>query len=100
METSSDVMNGITAQHVREHGSESLFPNYKELIGPDLSRKPLSIPNGTIRGAMTLSWDPPSFLSFGTMAALAAGTGFCKAEAALPCGVGFDDRRLRRSSLL
>jgi hypothetical protein len=34
------------------------------------------------------------------MIALAAGTGFRKAEVALPSGVEFDDRRLRRAFLL
>jgi hypothetical protein len=50
---------------------------------------------------MTLSWDTPSFLSFGAMVALAVDTRFCKAEVALPYGVDFfDDHRLRRLSLL
>ena len=94
------VMKGITMRHVREHGSESLLPERKEPIGPDLTRLLLGTPVGTALGSKRLDWSSPLFLSLGAMIALAAGTGFRKAEVALPAGCDFDDRRLRRSSLL
>ena len=87
-------------RHVREHGSESLLPERKEPIGPDLTRRLLGTPAGTALGSKCLDWSTPFFLSLGAMIALAAGTGFRKAEVALPAGCSFDDRRLRRSSLL
>ncbi len=93
-------MSGITARHIAEHGSESLLPNRKEPIEPDLTRKLLTTAEGTTLGSLRLSWESPLFLSLGAMIALAAGTGFRKAEVALPSGTPFDDRRLRRSSLL
>jgi hypothetical protein len=94
------IMNGITAAHVAEHGSESLLPQRKDPIGPDLARQLLSTPNGTTLGSKTLNWDDALFMNLGTMFALGVSTGFRKAEVALPSGSTFDDRRLRRSSVL
>ena len=94
------VMKGITAEHIKEHGSESLLPERKDPIGPTLCRQLLRTPEGTNLGAKKLDWSSPLFLSLGAMFALSESTGFRKAEVALPNGCDFDDRRLRRSSLL
>jgi hypothetical protein len=94
------IMNGITAAHIAEHGSESLLPQRKNPIGPDLARKLLSTPKGTKLGSKRLDWDDTLFLNLGTMFALGVSTGFRKAEVALPSGFEFDDRRLRRCSVL
>ena len=94
------VLKGITQAHIAEHGAESLLPGRKEPIGPPLLRLLLSTPRGTALGTRTLDWDSPCFASLGAMFALAGGTGFRKAEVALPSGTRFDDRRLRRGSLL
>jgi hypothetical protein len=94
------VMKGITARFIAENGSEALLPHRKQPIAPDLTRKLLCTAEGTVLGAVPLSWDSPLFLCLGAMIALAASTGFRKAEVALPSGTAFDDRRLRRSSLL
>ena len=94
------IMNGITAAHVAEHGSESLLPQRKDPIGPDLARKLLSTRAGTILGSKVLDWSSTLFLNLGAMFALGVSTGFRKAEVALPNGAEFDDRRLRRGSVL
>ena len=94
------VLNGITAAHVAEHGSESLLPNRKNPIGPALTRRILATPAGTTLGARTLDWSDTLFLNLGAMFALAQSTGFRKAEVALPNDTPFDDRRLRRCSIL
>jgi hypothetical protein len=94
------IMNGITAAHVAEHGSESLLPQRKDPIGPDLARQLLSTPKGTVLGSKRLNWDDALFLNLGAMFALGVSTGFRKAEVALPSGSTFDDRRLRRCSVL
>jgi len=60
----------------------------------------LRTPEGTNLGAKKLDWPSPLFLSLGAVFALSESTGFRKAEVALPSGCDFDDRRLRRSSLL
>jgi integrase len=65
-----------------------------------LLRLILSTPAGTPLGKRVLDWSSPLFVSLGAMFALGGGTGFRKAEVALPNGVAFDDRRLRRGSLL
>jgi integrase len=91
------VMKGITAQFIAENGAEALLPNRKEPIEPDPNRRWAEV---TALGAVQLCWGSPLFLCLGAMIALAASTGFRKAEVALPSGVAFDDRRLRRSSLL
>ena len=96
----SAVMKGITAQHIIEHGAESLLPERKEPIGPVLLRALLSLPDGTVLGKKTLNWADPLFLCLGAMFALGGGTGFRKAEVALPGGTTFNDRRVRRASLL
>jgi integrase len=94
------VLKGITAAHIKEHGSESLLPGRMEPLGPALLRSLLSTPTGTKLGSKVLDWDSPLFLCLGAMMALAGGTGFRKAEVAKPNGIDFDDRRLRRASLL
>jgi integrase len=96
----SAVLRGITAAHIRENGSESLLPHRKEPIGPPLLRSILSTPNGTRLGSTVVDWSSPLFLCLGAMFALGGGTGFRKSEVSLPDGSTFDDRRLRRSSLL
>ena len=96
----SATLKGITAMHIAEHGAESLLPNRKEPIDAALVRMFLSTPNGAKLGSATLDWAAPTFLCTGALYALASGTGFRKAEAALPNGAVLDDRRLRRSSLL
>ena len=94
------MMNGLTAAYVAEHGSESLLPQRKNPIGPDLTRRLLSTPTGTVLGSKTLDWSDALFLNLGAMFALGESTGFRKAEVALPNDAPFDDRRLRRSSVL
>jgi integrase len=96
----SAVLRGITAAHIREHGSESLLPHRKEPLGPPLLRTLLSTPSGTNLGSTVLDWSSPLFLCLGAMFTLGGGTGFRKSEVSLPDGSTFDDRRLRRSSLL
>jgi len=96
----TDVLKGITAAHIHEHGFESLLPQRKDPIGPPLLRTLLATPNGTKLGNSTLDWSSPLFLCLAAMFALGSGTGFRKAEVSLPDGSDFDDRRLRRSSLL
>ena len=100
----SMVMKGITAAHIKEHGAESLLPERKDPIGPDLCRQLLSTDLGALSGtglsSKRCSWDDPLFLSLGAMMALSESTGFRKSEVALPNGEELDDRRLRRASLL
>jgi hypothetical protein len=96
----SAVLKGITIHHIQEHGPESILPNRKEPITPTLTRKILSTPPGTTLGSKKLNWSSPLFLCLGTMIALSMSTGFRKAEVALPNGTPFDDRRLRRCSVL
>jgi hypothetical protein len=93
-------MKGITTAHIKEHGSECLLPGRMEPLGPSLVRSILSTPEGTKLGNKVLDWSTPLFLSLGAMIALGSGTGFRKAEVALPNGFALDDRRLHRSSLL
>ena len=97
-------MKGLTAAHIKEHGSESLLPDRKDPIGPDLCRQLLTTDlqalAGTTLSTKRRSWDDPLFLSLGAMIALSESTGFRKSEVALPNGEEFDDRRLRRASLL
>ena len=57
-------------------------------------------PTGTVLGFKTLDWSDTLFLNLGAMFALGDSTGFRKAEVALPNDAPFDDRRLRRSSVL
>ena len=71
-----------------------------EPLGPPLVRSILSTPEGTKLGNKVLDWSSPLFLCLAAMIALGGGTGFRKAEVALPNGVPMDDRRLLRSSLL
>jgi len=94
------VMKGITAEHIKEHGSESLLPKRKDPIGLALRRQLLRTPKGTNLGAKKLDWSSPLFLPLGAMFALSGSTVLRKAEVALPSGCDFDDRRLRCSSLL
>ena len=94
------MINGLTAAYAAEHGSESLLPQRKNPIGPDLTRRLLSTPTGTVLGSKTLDWSDTLFLNLGAMFALGESTGFRKAEVALPNDAPFDDRRLRRSSVL
>jgi hypothetical protein len=84
------VMKGITARFIAENGSEALLPHRKQPIAPDLTRKLLCTAEGTVLGAVPLSWDSPLFLCLGAMIALAASTGFRKAEVALPSGTTLD----------
>ena len=94
------AMKEITAEHIKEHGSESLLPERKDPTGPTLYRQLLRTPEGTNLGAKELHWSSQTFLSLGAMFVLSGNTGFRKAKVALPSGCDFDDRRLRRSSLL
>jgi len=94
------VLHGLTMHHVQEHGPESILPNRKEPISPALTRSILTTPKGTKLGSKSLDWSTPLFMCLGTMFALGMNTGFRKAEVALPNGTAFDDRRLRRSSVL
>jgi hypothetical protein len=96
----SAVLKGITASHISEHGFESLLPQRKDPIDPPLLRSLLATPNGTKLGNTSLNWSSPLFLCIAAMFALGSGTGFRKAEVSLPDHTPFDDRRLRRSSLL
>jgi hypothetical protein len=100
----TSVMKGLTAAHIKEHGSESLLPDRKDPIGPDLCRQLLATDLTALVGTKLSTerrrWDDPLFLSLGAMMALSESTGFRKSEVALPNGEEFDDRRLRRSSLL
>jgi len=93
------VMNGITAEHIKEHVSESLLLERKDPIGPALRRQLLRTLESTKLGAKKLDWPSPLFLSLGAMFAISESTGF-RNFVALPSGCDFDDRRLRRSSLL
>jgi hypothetical protein len=93
------LMRGITERHIREHGSESLLPNRKEPIDPPLLRRLLTtIPQQL--GDQYLDWEAPLFVCLAAMFALAGGTGFRKSETATPNSMEFDERRLRRSSVL
>jgi hypothetical protein len=65
-----------------------------------MTRTILSTPNGTKLGNTIVDWSSPTFLSLSAMITLGQGTGFRKSEVALPDNTPFDDRRLRRSSLL
>ena len=94
------VLKSITLRHIREHGPESILPDRKGPLTPSVARKLVSTPSGTKLGSRTLDWSTPLFLSLGTMFAVTMSTGFRKAEVALPNGEAFDDRRLRRSSVV
>ena len=94
------VLKGMTQCFIREHGAEALLPQRRQPIGPALLRRLLSVPNGSPLGSRKLDWASPLFLCLGCMFALAGGTGFRKAEVALPADTVFDDRRLSRSSIL
>jgi hypothetical protein len=96
----SAVLKGITLHHIQEHGPESILPNRKQPISPSLTRKIIGTPAGTVLGSKKLDWSSPSFLCLAAMFALGMSTGFRKAEVALPSGMRFDDRRLRRSSVV
>lgn len=96
----SAVLKGLTLHHIKEHGPESILPNRKEPISAKLTRQLLTTPAGVILGNQKLDWSTPLFLSLATMFALGMSTGFRKAEVALPGGTPFDDRRLRRSSVV
>ena len=93
------IMNGITAAHIKEHGAESLVVQRKDPLGPSLTRALLNTAHGTVLGSRKLDWSSTLFLNLGAMFALSVGTGFRKAEVALPSGVELDDRRLHRSSV-
>jgi integrase len=94
------VLKSVTLRHIREHGPESILPNRKGALCPSVVRKIVTTPNGTKAGSRVVDWKTPLFLSLGTMFAVAMSTGTRKAEAALPNGEKFDDRRLRRSSVV
>jgi len=98
----SAVLKGMTVNHMREHGSESLLPDRKQPFSPRFVRTLLATSDheGIKLGQKKLDWASPLFLSFGAMCAVAMSTGFRKAEVALPAGDVFDDRRLRRASLV
>ena len=94
------VMRGITAAHIKEHGSGPLLPNRKDPIGLGLYRQIPNTPEGTKLGSKQPNWRGPLFLRLGAMFTLSESMGFRKSEVALPNGEDFDDWRLRRSSLL
>jgi hypothetical protein len=96
----SAVLKGITIHHIQEHGPESILPNRKHPLSPSLIRKVLGTPAGTVLGSKKLDWSSPLFLCLATMFALGMSTGFRKAEVALPSSTPFDDRRLRRCSVV
>ena len=93
------LMRGITERHILEHGSESLLPNRKEPIDPPLTRLLLGTPPQQL-GDRYLDWSEPLFVCLAAMIALAGATGFRKAECATPNSMEFDERRLRRASVL
>lgn len=96
----SAVLKGITQAFILEHGKDALLPLRRQPLGPDLLRLLLSVKPGVSLGSRVLDWSSPLFLCLGCMLALAGGTGFRKAEVALPANTPLDDRRLLRASVL
>ena len=96
----SAVLKGLTKAFILEHGAEALLPARREPLGPDLLRRLLRTPKGTVLGTARVDWNSTIFLCLGGMFALGGGTGFRKSEVALPSQTAFDDRRLCRTSVL
>jgi hypothetical protein len=94
------VFKGFTRAFILEHGKGALLPLRRQPLGPDLLRLLLSVKPGVSLGSRVLDWPSPLFLCHNCMLALAGGTGFQKAEAALPANAPLDDRRLLRASVL
>jgi len=94
------VLKGLTKAFILEHGAEALLPARREPLGPDLLRRLLRTPKGTVLGTTQVDWNSTIFLCLGGMFALGGGTGFRKSEVALPSQTTFDDRRLSRASVL
>ena len=96
----SAVLKGLTKAFILEHGAEALLPARRDPLGPDLLRRLLRTPKGTVLGTTRVDWNSTIFLCLGGMFALGGGTGFRKSEVALPSQTAFDDRRLSRASVL
>ena len=100
----SAVLKGLTKAFIMETGAEALLPMRREPLGPDLLRRLLAgdpaTSDGVKLGSGKIDWFSALFICLGAMFALGGGTGFRKSEVALPAATTFDDRRLRRSSVL
>ena len=94
------VLKGLMAEHIAEHGYESLLPHRKEPLDAEHVRQFLGTADGTVLGRMTVDWDSPLFMSLGGLFAVGIATGIRKAEGATPNGAPLTQRRLRRSNLL
>jgi len=100
----SAMLKGLTKAFIMENGAEALLPMRREPLGPELLRRLLAgdpaTSDGVKLGSGKIDWFSALSLCLGAMFALGGGTGFRKSEVALPAATTFDDRRLRRSSVL
>ena len=94
------VLKGLMAEHVEEHGYESLLPHRKEPLDAQHVRDFLSTPKGTKLGRAVVDWQSPLFMSLGALFTVGISTGIRKAEGATPNNRSLDQRRLRRTNLL
>ena len=94
------VLKGLMAEHIAEHGYESLLPHRKEPLDAQHVRDMLNTPEGTQFGRAVVDWESPLFMSLGALFTVGISTGIHKAEGATPNGSPLDQRRLRRSNLL
>ena len=94
------VLKGLMAEHIAEHGYESLLAHRKEPLDAQHVRDMLNTPTGTKLGRTTVDWESPLYLSLGALFTVGISTGIRKAEGATPNGCTLDQRRLRRSNLL
>ena len=96
----SVVLKALMAEHIAEHGYESLLPHRKEPLDAQHVRDMLNTPAGTKLGRLTVDWTSPLFMSLGALFSVGISTGIRKAEGCTPNGRSLDQRRLRRSNLL
>jgi len=94
------VLKGLMAEHIAEHGYESLLPHRKEPLDAQHVRDMLNTPDGTKLGRVIVNWKSPLFMSLGALFTVGISTGIRKAEGATPNSRVLDQRRLRRSNLL
>jgi hypothetical protein len=88
------------AEHIAEHGYESLLAHRKEPLDAQNVCGMLNTPAGTMLGRVKVDWESPLFASLGALFTVGISTGIRKAEGATPNDATLDQRRLRRSNLL
>jgi hypothetical protein len=74
------TLKGLLRLYVLAHGPESLTPRRKDPLTNEHTEAILSVPNGTVLGALVVDWESDLFVTFRALLTLLRHTGARKAD--------------------